>query len=428
MHCRRHSVPRRAPRSGCTARCAACQSAALGSFQTATYPPRIRPRRLSADRGPSRVARCRCRNRAQRGGTPREGALGRALQRSHVLPDASGLSARAIQASFGASRRAAVAGLRFTIQRRPRWSSMNRWQVWDHRMASRCRLLGRRRRCRLCCCRCCCTSAQLQGCELLRLYGAELLAQAMPQGPSALKGRQAGGAALALALHCERGGGRSSADTSCCCQRQQPLWSSPIRCLLTAPSPCPFCLTQPAHLDHLHPVPAAVPSLRLSLCVLVLHAGLMVREGFRALDAAGRPLRSASPPAAWNTADLVWGFLYTRPGALRQFRLQCALQAATRRMFVHACEVDDAGEPLQDNIQVGGRGLNMFIAARWRICQVDVSPACALGSAALAWAHAAWLASWLLDAPARRSWACCWKTTCPRGTRCTGGPAAAGRA
>lgn len=32
---------------------------------------------------------------------------------------------------------------------------------------------------------------------------AELLAQALPQGPSALKGRQAGGAALALVLHCE---------------------------------------------------------------------------------------------------------------------------------------------------------------------------------------------------------------------------------
>ena len=188
--------------------------------------------------------RYRCRNRAQQGAACRRlletARVVRTLQRSYVLPDAFGLSARAIQASFGASRRAAVAGLRFFIQRRPRWSSMNRWQVWDHRMASRCRLLGRRRRRRLCCCRCCCTSAPLQGCELLRLYGAELLAQAVPQGPSALKGRQAGGAALALALHCERGRGRSSAGTSCCCQRQQPLWSRPIRCLLTAPSPCPF--------------------------------------------------------------------------------------------------------------------------------------------------------------------------------------------
>lgn len=79
----------------------------------------------------------------------------------------------------------------------------------------------------------------------------------------------------------------------------------------------------------------------------------MVREGFHPLDASGRPLRGASPPAAWNAAELVWGFSYTRAGALRQFRLQCALQAATRRMFVHACEVDAAGEPLQDNIQVG---------------------------------------------------------------------------
>ncbi|PRW58833.1 hydrolase [Chlorella sorokiniana] len=89
----------------------------------------------------------------------------------------------------------------------------------------------------------------------------------------------------------------------------------------------------------------------------------MVREGFRTLDAAGRPLRGSSPPAAWNAADLVWSFSYTRPGAVRQFRLQCALQAATRRMFVHACEVDGAGEPLQDNIQIMGVQLDNYVAA-----------------------------------------------------------------
>ena len=82
----------------------------------------------------------------------------------------------------------------------------------------------------------------------------------------------------------------------------------------------------------------------------------MVQDGSRPLDNSGRPLRSASPPAAWNAADLVWSFSYDRPGALRQFKLQCALQAATRRMFVHACEVDGSGEPLQDNIQVGVQG------------------------------------------------------------------------
>ena len=41
-----------------------------------------------------------------------------------------------------------------------------------------------------------------------------------------------------------------------------------------------------------------------------------------------------------------------RLGAARRFRLQLALQAATRRMFIHACELDGKGEPLQDNIQV----------------------------------------------------------------------------
>ncbi|KAI7842411.1 hypothetical protein COHA_004050 [Chlorella ohadii] len=121
---------------------------------------------------------------------------------------------------------------------------------------------------------------------------AELLAQALPQGPGGLRGKQAGGAALALALHC-----------------------------------------------------------------------LMVQDGFRPLDNSGRPLRSASPPAAWNAADLVWSFSYDRPGALRQFKLQCALQAATRRMFVHACEVDGSGEPLQDNIQIMGLQLDNYVPA-----------------------------------------------------------------
>ncbi|PSC76440.1 thrombospondin type-1 domain-containing 4-like [Micractinium conductrix] len=119
---------------------------------------------------------------------------------------------------------------------------------------------------------------------------AMALCRALPQGPAGLRPSQAGGDALALALHC-----------------------------------------------------------------------LMVRDGYTALDRNGRRLRGYALPSDWDAVDFLWAWEYTRPGAARHFRLQCGLQPATRRMFIHASEVAPGGDPVQDNIQVMGVQLDNYV-------------------------------------------------------------------
>jgi hypothetical protein len=41
----------------------------------------------------------------------------------------------------------------------------------------------------------------------------------------------------------------------------------------------------------------------------------------------------------------------------------CALQAHTRRMFIHASEVDDEGQPHADNIRIMGLQLDNYVPA-----------------------------------------------------------------
>ncbi|KAI3438429.1 hypothetical protein D9Q98_000860 [Chlorella vulgaris] len=103
---------------------------------------------------------------------------------------------------------------------------------------------------------------------------------------------------------------------------------------------------------------------------LAIHC-LMLRDGFEAREvvhggAAGRLLKAGSiVPADWNQLEHVWVFEYSRPGADNKFRLACSLQSTTRRMFIHAAEVDQGseGEPLQDNICVMGLQLDNYVPA-----------------------------------------------------------------
>ena len=43
-----------------------------------------------------------------------------------------------------------------------------------------------------------------------------------------------------------------------------------------------------------------------------MRAGLMVQDGYQALDLAGRRIKGATPPAEWNTGENVWAFTYER--------------------------------------------------------------------------------------------------------------------
>ena len=52
-----------------------------------------------------------------------------------------------------------------------------------------------------------------------------------------------------------------------------------------------------------------------------------------------------------------------RPGAALTFRLQCAFQAPTKRVFIHASEIDSQGEPVKDNIQIMGLQLPNYVPA-----------------------------------------------------------------
>eukprot|EP00887_Chlorella_sp_A99_P004671 scaffold4.g4671.t1 len=88
----------------------------------------------------------------------------------------------------------------------------------------------------------------------------------------------------------------------------------------------------------------------------------MMEAGFVQLDARGRPQQSWQPPKDWATRyPDEWVFLYSLPGAALRFRLHCSLQAQTRRMFIHASEIDSQDMPLKDNIQVMGLQLDNYV-------------------------------------------------------------------
>lgn len=89
----------------------------------------------------------------------------------------------------------------------------------------------------------------------------------------------------------------------------------------------------------------------------------MVNDGFRSLEpSTDKPIKGFTPPSNWNRQHQdEWVITYTRENAARRFRLHCSLQAATDRLFVHACELADNGEPVSDNIQVMGLQLGNYV-------------------------------------------------------------------
>jgi hypothetical protein len=108
------------------------------------------------------------------------------------------------------------------------------------------------------------------------------------------------------------------------CWRRPPL-GDPLPCdqdrLEARPWPWP-CTVSPTLLGAPAPPPVGGSGNRqvLGPCAgtppvinsPLVHAGLMVREGFQALDKAGRPLRGYAPPPEWNTTEHTWAFNYRR--------------------------------------------------------------------------------------------------------------------
>ena len=112
--------------------------------------------------------------------------------------------------------------------------------------------------------------------------------------------------------------------------------------------------------------------------LLLVCTGMMVEQGFvahggggqavrqeeterrRLLDVAQKKKRIYTPPKRWNTLEDEWVVLYVREGCPHWFRLHCALQRSTGRLFVHACETDEQGAPKPSNIQVLGLQLSNY--------------------------------------------------------------------
>ena len=80
----------------------------------------------------------------------------------------------------------------------------------------------------------------------------------------------------------------------------------------------------------------------------------MVEAGFNTIDEKSKPIKGFTPPGLWRQFPNEWLFAYTRPGASRTFLLRCSLQDATKKMFIHASELDLEHMPKHDNIQVLG--------------------------------------------------------------------------
>ncbi|WPT12419.1 hypothetical protein PSENEW3_00003558 [Picochlorum sp. SENEW3] len=129
-------------------------------------------------------------------------------------------------------------------------------------------------------------------------------------------------------------------------------------------------------LEHAYPSPAHWSSTDVAdVLVLSLHC-MMVEQGFvaqgnggqaakqdeterrRLLDMNQKPIYT--PPKRWNALEDEWIVLYVREGCPHWFRLHCALQRSTGRLFIHACETDEQGAPKPSNIQVLGLQLSNY--------------------------------------------------------------------
>jgi hypothetical protein len=109
--------------------------------------------------------------------------------------------------------------------------------------------------------------------------------------------------------------------------------------------------------------------------VLSLHC-LLVEQGYVSLGGAKQPVLKLkvpleegsakktpvyTPPKDWSVFEDEWVVSYARAGSPSVFRLHCALQAATGRLFVHASELDENGVPKPSNIQVLGLQLLNYV-------------------------------------------------------------------
>lgn len=74
-----------------------------------------------------------------------------------------------------------------------------------------------------------------------------------------------------------------------------------------------------------------------------------------ALLASSKRFTTYSLPKDWNALEDEWVIVYARESSPSWFRLHCALQRATGRLFVHACETETLqSAPKPSNIQVLG--------------------------------------------------------------------------
>jgi hypothetical protein len=107
-----------------------------------------------------------------------------------------------------------------------------------------------------------------------------------------------------------------------------------------------------------------------------LYVGLLVEQGYVSLGGAKQPVLKLkvpleegsakktpvyTPPKDWSVFEDEWVVSYARAGSPSVFRLHCALQAATGRLFVHASELDENGVPKPSNIQVLGLQLLNYV-------------------------------------------------------------------
>lgn len=109
---------------------------------------------------------------------------------------------------------------------------------------------------------------------------------------------------------------------------------------------------------------------RADVIVLCLHC-MMVDHGYTPVDMENfKPLPSPyTPPEGWNSFQDEWVVIYARKYSPSRFRLHCAIQAHTGRLFVHASEQevspDDGSTSIKpSNIQVLGLQLGNYTACK----------------------------------------------------------------
>jgi hypothetical protein len=83
------------------------------------------------------------------------------------------------------------------------------------------------------------------------------------------------------------------------------------------------------------------------------------------LLASSKRSTTYSLPKDWNDLEDEWVIVYARKSSPSWFRLHCALQRATGRLFVHACETETLqSAPKPSNIQVLGLQLANYHVER----------------------------------------------------------------